>query len=70
MRLLPLLGAVTGVALLLLTGAAAAPATAAPAPYEAVTVDAVGRIAADGTVALSGTYRCQSPAARSSSAPP
>jgi hypothetical protein len=65
MRLRPLLGAAAGAALLLLTGATAAPATAdpatvVPAPYEAVTVDTVGRIAADGTVTLSGTYRCQS----------
>lgn len=60
MRLRPLLGAATGAALLLLTGATAAPATAAPTPNDTVTVDAVGRIAADGTVTLSGTYRCQS----------
>ncbi|MEU6177292.1 DUF6299 family protein [Streptomyces coeruleorubidus] len=60
MRLRPLLGAAAGAALLLLTGAAAAPAAAAPTPYEAVTVDKVGKIAADGTVTLSGTYRCQS----------
>ncbi|GGW65767.1 DUF6299 family protein [Streptomyces caelestis] len=65
MRLRPLLGAAAGAALLLLTGATAAPATAdpataVPAPYEAVTVDRVGRIATDGTVTLSGTYRCQS----------
>ncbi|WDV55113.1 DUF6299 family protein [Streptomyces coeruleorubidus] len=59
MRLRPLLGA-AGAALLLLTGATAATATAAPASHEAVTVDTVGRIAADGTVTLSGTYRCQS----------
>jgi hypothetical protein len=55
-----LLGAAAGAALLLLAGATAAPVTAsAAAPYEAVTVDAVGRIAADGTVTLSGTYRCR-----------
>ncbi|WP_086559755.1 DUF6299 family protein [Streptomyces africanus] len=60
MRPRPLLGAAAGAALLLLTGAAATPATAAPTPSEAVTVDSVGRIAADGTVTLSGTYRCQS----------
>lgn len=60
MRLRPLLGAAAGAALLLLTGATAAPATAAPAPRDAVTVDSVGRITADGTVTLSGTYRCQS----------
>ncbi|MFC9678923.1 DUF6299 family protein [Streptomyces sp. NPDC056948] len=61
MRVRPLLGATAGAALLLLTGATAAPATAsAAAPYEAVTVDSVGRITADGTVTLSGTYRCRS----------
>jgi hypothetical protein len=59
MRLRPLLGAATGAALLLLGGATAAPATAAPTPDDAVTVDSVGRITADGTVTLSGTYRCQ-----------
>ncbi|MER5834026.1 DUF6299 family protein [Streptomyces sp. NPDC002130] len=59
MRVRPLLGAAAGAALLLLTGAGAAPATAsALAPTASVTVDAVGRIAADGTVTLSGTYRC------------
>ncbi|MFD0395093.1 DUF6299 family protein [Streptomyces nogalater] len=36
--------------------AAAAPAAAAPGEY--ITVDATGRIAADGTVTLSGSYRC------------
>ncbi|MFC8145806.1 DUF6299 family protein [Streptomyces paradoxus] len=61
MRVRPLLGAAAGAALLLLTGAGAAPATAsAPTPAGSVTVDAVGRIAADGTVTLSGTYRCVS----------
>ncbi|MFB7085406.1 DUF6299 family protein [Streptomyces sp. NPDC056296] len=48
-----------GAALLLLTAPAA---TAAPhdARYvtESVTVDPTGRLAADGTVTLSGTYRC------------
>jgi hypothetical protein len=61
MRVRPLLGAAAGVALLLLTGAGAAPATASVlAPTGSVTVDAVGRIAADGTVTVSGTYRCAS----------
>ncbi|WAZ24708.1 DUF6299 family protein [Streptomyces cinnabarinus] len=47
------LGLAAGAALLLLT------APAAPAdPFETVTVDPTGRIAADGTVTLSGTYRC------------
>ncbi|MEU6912323.1 DUF6299 family protein [Streptomyces olindensis] len=59
MRVRPLLGAAAGAALLLLTGAGATPAGASVlAPSESVTVDAVGRIAADGTVTLSGTYRC------------
>jgi hypothetical protein len=49
------LGAAAGAALLLL----AAPAgTATADPSESVTVDPVGTIAADGTVTLSGTYRC------------
>ncbi|MEV4790102.1 DUF6299 family protein, partial [Streptomyces tuirus] len=61
MRVRPLLGAAAGAALLLLTGAGAAPATASVlAPTGSVTVDAVGRITADGTVTLSGTYRCVS----------
>lgn len=46
--------AVAVAALLLL---AAAP-TATADPYETVTVDPAGSIAADGTVTLSGTYRC------------
>ena len=50
------LGTAAGAALLLL---AAAPATTASADsYETVTVDPTGRIAPDGTVTLSGTYRC------------
>ncbi|GGV28568.1 DUF6299 family protein [Streptomyces griseoflavus] len=54
-----LLGAAAGAALLLLGTAAAAPSTAAAAaPGESVTVDARGRIADDGTITLSGTYRC------------
>ncbi|AVV44845.1 DUF6299 family protein [Streptomyces sp. ID05-04B] len=49
------LSAVAGIALLL----PAAPAVvAAVGPTESVTIDPVGRIAADGTVTLSGTYRC------------
>jgi hypothetical protein len=57
----PLTGAVAGAALLLLGSVAAAPAVAAStapsAPSESVTVDEEGRIS-DGTVTLSGTYRC------------
>ena len=55
MSVRPALAAAAGAALFLL----AAPALPASAdPYETVTVDPVGRIAADGTVTLSGTYRC------------
>ncbi|WP_458246134.1 DUF6299 family protein [Streptomyces sp. MAI_2237] len=51
----PALGLAAGAALLLLT----APTTPAAAdPYETVTVDPTGTVAADGTVTLSGTYRC------------
>jgi hypothetical protein len=38
--------------------AAAAASARAAGPAESVTVDPTGRIAADGTVTLSGTYRC------------
>ncbi|MFE3033863.1 DUF6299 family protein [Streptomyces canus] len=55
MSVRPALAAVAGAALFLLA-APALPASAAP--YETVTVDPVGRIAEDGTVTLSGTYRC------------
>ncbi|MFI7299887.1 DUF6299 family protein [Streptomyces sp. NPDC050121] len=63
MSLRPALSAATGAALLLLAvpalaATATATATAAAAPSESVTVAPVGRIAADGTVTLSGTYRC------------
>ncbi|WP_416967643.1 DUF6299 family protein [Streptomyces sp. 4F14] len=47
------LGVAAGATLLLLT----AP-TAQADPAETVTVDPVARIAADGTVTLTGTYRC------------
>jgi hypothetical protein len=56
--------ALAACAALLLLAAPAAPATAAPyrtvAPNleETVTVDPTGHIAADGTVTLTGTYRC------------
>lgn len=50
----PVLAAALGGAALLC--ALAAPATAAPG--ESVTVDSTARLAADGTVTLSGTYRC------------
>ncbi|MEW1866730.1 DUF6299 family protein [Streptomyces caelestis] len=60
MSVRPVLGVAAGSALLLLGFAAAAPAPAlaAPsAPAEYVTVDKEGRMA-DGSVTLSGTYRC------------
>lgn len=50
----PVLAATLGGAALLC--ALAAPAVAAPG--ESVTVDPTARLAADGTVTLSGTYRC------------
>ncbi|MGW7425408.1 DUF6299 family protein [Streptomyces sp. NPDC054813] len=56
MPLRPVLAAGLGSAALLC--AAVAPATAAPAPAESVTVDHTGRLADDGTVTLSGTYTC------------
>ncbi|MFE3633298.1 DUF6299 family protein [Streptomyces cellostaticus] len=51
----PALGAGLGAAALLC--AVATPAAGAD-PTERLTVDSVGRIAADGTITLSGTYRC------------
>ncbi|MFS8203432.1 DUF6299 family protein [Streptomyces sp. CWNU-52B] len=55
------MGTATGVALLLLA-APSAEALSQPArsagPFETVTVDPTARLAADGTVTLSGTYRC------------
>jgi hypothetical protein len=56
MSLRSVLGTAAGAALLLL--AAAPAATATVDPYETVTVDPTGSIAPDGTVTLSGTYRC------------
>ena len=56
MSMRPALGTAAGAALLLLAVAPAA--TASADPYETVTVDPTGRIAPDGTVTLSGTYRC------------
>ncbi|MET8563266.1 DUF6299 family protein [Streptomyces flaveolus] len=50
----PLLASVLGAAALLC--AAVGPACADPS--ELITIDPVGRIAPDGTVTLSGTYRC------------
>ncbi|MEU6665314.1 DUF6299 family protein [Streptomyces sp. NPDC046727] len=50
----PVLATVLGAAALVCT--AVGPAAADPA--ETVTIDSVGRITADGTVTLAGTYRC------------
>ncbi|WP_326781532.1 DUF6299 family protein [Streptomyces longwoodensis] len=55
-HLRPVLGAAAGAALLLT--AVTPTVTASADVLESVTVDAVGRIAPDGTVTLSGTYRC------------
>ncbi|MEV5430265.1 DUF6299 family protein [Streptomyces sp. NPDC052701] len=55
------LGAATGAALLLAAVAApSAAASAAPSgePFGTVTVDPVGRLAPDGGITLTGTYRC------------
>ncbi|MER6014611.1 DUF6299 family protein [Streptomyces bluensis] len=49
------IGAAMGTALLVFT---AASAQAAAGPNEAVTIAATGRLAADGTITLSGRYRC------------
>ncbi|GAA4040962.1 DUF6299 family protein [Streptomyces shaanxiensis] len=59
MPLRPALATAACAALLLLVAAPSAPAdSSAPAPEETVTVDSKGLMAADGTVTLSGTYRC------------
>ncbi|GGW80712.1 hypothetical protein GCM10010503_67690 [Streptomyces lucensis JCM 4490] len=54
MRVRPALAAVLGAAALL----CAAVGTAGADPAESITVDSTGVIAPDGTVVLSGTYRC------------
>ncbi|MEV7339230.1 DUF6299 family protein [Streptomyces sp. NPDC093544] len=51
------LGAAAAAALLL---SVAPSAVALSGPYDQVTVDPTGQVAADGTVSLSGTYRCLS----------
>ncbi|MDV9173415.1 DUF6299 family protein [Streptomyces sp. W16] len=56
MSLRSALGSAAGAALLLV--AAAPAATASADSYETVTVDPTGSLAPDGTVTLSGTYRC------------
>ncbi|WP_369173048.1 DUF6299 family protein [Streptomyces sp. R28] len=60
MSLRPALATAAGAVLLLLVAAPSAPADSAAAadPKETVTIDGTGRIASDGTVTLSGTYRC------------
>ncbi|MFP3986541.1 DUF6299 family protein [Streptomyces sp. E11-3] len=55
MSLRKAIGVGASTALLLLTAPAA---DAFAAPFEEVTVNPTGRLAADGTVTLSGTYRC------------
>lgn len=60
MPLRQVIGAATAAALLLLfaPSAVALSVGALSDPSETVTVDATGHLAADGTVTLSGTYRC------------
>ncbi|MGW3630767.1 DUF6299 family protein [Streptomyces sp. NPDC005122] len=59
MSLRQVIGAATAAALLLLVpSAVAASAAGLSDPYETVTVDSTGHLAADGTITLSGTYRC------------
>ncbi|MFJ8536217.1 DUF6299 family protein [Streptomyces sp. NPDC093591] len=60
MPLRPALATAAGAALLLLVAAPSAPADSAALadPKETVTIDDTGRIASDGTVTVSGTYRC------------
>ncbi|MFF9086646.1 DUF6299 family protein [Streptomyces sp. NPDC014991] len=55
-----LVTALSAAALLCVTAgpAGAAPSKAVTDPSETVTVDTVGRLASDGSVTLSGTYRC------------
>lgn len=60
----PVLGAAAGAALLLLGAAATASSAAAADPAEAVMVNAEGRIADDGVITLSGTYRCEAATGR------
>lgn len=57
MALSQVIGVAMGAALLI-ASAPPAPAQAAAEPYESVTIAATGRVADDGTITLSGTYRC------------
>jgi hypothetical protein len=52
--------AATGVALLVPVAPSAVAVSPSYDPYEQVTVDSTGHVAADGTITLSGTYRCSS----------
>ncbi|MFJ5262039.1 DUF6299 family protein [Streptomyces sp. NPDC088387] len=54
----PALGIAAALALAAVPGTTAATATATAAPLETVTVDPTGKIATDGTITLTGTYRC------------
>ncbi|QIJ65250.1 DUF6299 family protein [Streptomyces sp. JB150] len=56
MSVRPLLAVAAAASLALVAGAGVTPAVAEPS--ETVTVDPLAQIAADGTVTLSGTYRC------------
>ncbi|MDQ0773816.1 hypothetical protein QF026_002282 [Streptomyces aurantiacus] len=61
MRMHQVMGTAAAAALLLLTAPSAGALSQPAAPVglsETVTVDPKGRLAADGTVTLSGTYRC------------
>lgn len=62
MSLRQVIGAATGAAFLLLAAPAAVAVSvgALSASSETVTVDSTGHLASDGTVTLSGTYRCLS----------
>ncbi|MBV1936569.1 DUF6299 family protein [Streptomyces sp. BV286] len=61
MTLRQVMGTAAGSALLLLAAPSAHALSQPPAsaaPFETVTVDPTGSVTADGTVTLSGTYRC------------
>ncbi|MET8828529.1 DUF6299 family protein [Streptomyces sp. NPDC004610] len=55
---MPVRPVLLGAAAALLALALSAPTAATAGPFESVTIDPTGRIAADGTITLSGTYRC------------
>lgn len=64
MSLRQVIGAVAGAALLLLAAPSATAVSVSHAndSRDEVTIDSSGRVAADGTITLSGTYRCASAA--------